>query len=349
MTVSAVLTFAADHKYSFENLGIFYNITSSSDLTVEVTYGKQYGEYFGVVDIPQTTSYNGVYYTVTSVGKHAFSACSGLTKVIFPETVTKIGDYAFSGCNAMMEMVIPTTITSIGNYAFNSCSRLSNIEFVYDSTPLSLGSGSSKGASYGLFYDCPLESITITRPLSYSTLKSNGYSPFAYHPTLKSAVFKNWINTGNYIFCGCDALTSVTLPDFMVTINDYSFYGCKSLKSIDIPDKVTSLGNSAFRNCRFTTFTLGSGVESIGDYCFAECLFPGLQAVRDSTLLMTLPQRLESVNCRKCRDPFPTARRIYAKTVAKRVFLGYTVSILMNYWRSYGTVIYRAYQRYQGP
>ena len=272
MTVSAVLTFAADHKYSFENLGIFYNITSSSDLTVEVTYGKQYGEYFGVVDIPQTTSYNGVYYTVTSVGKHAFSACSGLTKVIFPETVTKIGDYAFSGCNAMMEMVIPTTITSIGNYAFNSCSRLSNIEFVYDSTPLSLGSGSSKGASYGLFYDCPLESITITRPLSYSTLKSNGYSPFAYHPTLKSAVFKNWINTGNYIFCGCDALTSVTLPDFMVTINDYSFYGCKSLKSIDIPDKVTSLGNSAFRNCRFTTFTLGSGVESIADYCFAECI-----------------------------------------------------------------------------
>ena len=273
MTISVVLTFAADHKYSFESQGIFYNITNTANLTVEVTYGKQYGEYFGAVDIPQTTSYNGVYYTVTSVGKNAFSGCSGVTKVTFPSTVTTIGDYAFSGCNAMLEMFIPATITSIGNYVFNSCSKLSSVEFEFSQTILSLGSGCSKGSKYGLFHDCPLESVTLTRVLNYSTSSYDGYSPFANHPTLKSAIFKNWTGTGKYIFYGCASLTSVTLPNFLVEISDYSFAGCKMLKEIDIPANVTSIGNSAFKNCYgFRSFTIGSGVESIGSYCFAGCI-----------------------------------------------------------------------------
>ena len=208
-------------------------------MTAEVTYGSDYGQYFGPVNIPKKVSYNGVWYTVTRVGDHAFSGCSGLTSVTFPETITSIGNYAFSGCNAMMEMVIPGTITSIGNYAFNSCSSLKSIVFEYDPTPLKLGYGSSKGQSYSLFSDCPLLSVEITRSLSYNTNSSYGYSPFAKHPTLKEVVYKNWVNTGSYLFYGCAALTSVVLPNFMTTINDYTFYGCKSLTNISIPGNIT--------------------------------------------------------------------------------------------------------------
>lgn len=269
MTISSVMTFA----YSFKAGGIYYYITSSANLTVEVTKGDNYGEYSGVVDIPQTTSYNGVSYTVTGVGTKAFSGCYGLTKVIFPQTVTTIGDYAFTGCNTMEEIVIPATITKIGNYVFNSCSNLSSVQFEFDKTTLYLGHGSSKGSGYGLFFDCPLKSITLTRPLNYSTSSSDGYSPFAKHPTLESAVFKNWTNTGNYLLYGCTALTSVTFPDFATTINDYAFSGCKSLKTINIPATVTTIGKGAFSNCYgFSSFTITSGVESIGDYCFAGCI-----------------------------------------------------------------------------
>lgn len=248
MAFVASLAFAA-HNYSFMNGGIFYNITSSANLTVEVTYGKNYGEYFGLVEIPKKTSYNGVYYTVTKVGSHAFSGCSGLTKVTFPETVTAIGDYAFSGCNAMMEIVIPTNITSIGNYVFNSCSSLSSVQFDFDQTSLRLGHGCSKGSGYSLFYDCPLESITITRPLSYSTSSNNGYSPFANHPSLKEVTFKNWTNTGSYLLYGCAELTEVVFPSFLVTISDHSFQGCKKLKKINIPETVTTIGEAAFQDC----------------------------------------------------------------------------------------------------
>ena len=262
------------YSYSFGSGGIFYNITNSTNLTVEVTHGNELGGYFGVVTIPQTVSYKGVYYTVTGVGEKAFSACSGLTKVNFPQTVTTIGDYAFSGCNAMMEIVIPATITKIGNYVFSGCYKLSSIQFEFGKTLLALGKGSSKGSKSGLFYDCPIKSITLTRGFSILTPTSdNGYSPFANHPTIESVIYKNWTNTGSYLFYGCPNLSSVTFPDFLNTINDYSFAGCKSLKSIDIPAKVTTIGDGAFRNCSgFKTFTISSGVTSIGQYCFAGCI-----------------------------------------------------------------------------
>ena len=58
--------------HSFEVDGIYYNITDYSDLTVEVTYqGDSYdeypNEYFGMVTIPSTVSYEGGDYRVTSI------------------------------------------------------------------------------------------------------------------------------------------------------------------------------------------------------------------------------------------------------------------------------------------
>ena len=64
MTVIAVASFAA-HSYSFASGGVYYNITSSTNMTVEVTYGSAYNSYSGVVTIPKMVSYNGVNYTVT--------------------------------------------------------------------------------------------------------------------------------------------------------------------------------------------------------------------------------------------------------------------------------------------
>ena len=113
--------------------GIYYNITSSSvPYTVAVaykgTYYSQYsGEYSGAITIPESVTYNGVTYSVTSIGSSVFSECSGLTSVTIPNSVTSIGAYAFRGCSGLTSVTIPNSVTSIGDGAFSGCSGLTSV------------------------------------------------------------------------------------------------------------------------------------------------------------------------------------------------------------------------------
>ncbi len=86
--------------------GIYYYITSQADKTVAVTYrGEHYdsysNEYSGEVKIPESVTYNGNTYSVTSIGYAAFAYCSSLTSVEFPNSVTSIGDDAFAYCSSL--------------------------------------------------------------------------------------------------------------------------------------------------------------------------------------------------------------------------------------------------------
>lgn len=57
----------------------------------------------------------------TTIHDWAFANCTGLTRIILPETLTKIGSYAFTNCDDLTGITIPSGVTSIGYSAFSSC------------------------------------------------------------------------------------------------------------------------------------------------------------------------------------------------------------------------------------
>jgi len=88
-------------------------------------------------------------------------------------------------------------------------------------------------------------------------------------------------------FMDCTSLTSVIIPNSVISIGDAVFYGCKSLTSITIPDSVTSIGENAFSGCEsFTSVTIPNSVISIGDFTFSGCT---------SLASVTIPNRVTSI------------------------------------------------------
>ena len=71
--------------------GIFYNLDADNK-TATVTKTYLYYEYSGDVVIPETVTYNGITYSVTSLGEDCFYKCSSLTSITIPNSVTSLGD-----------------------------------------------------------------------------------------------------------------------------------------------------------------------------------------------------------------------------------------------------------------
>ena len=61
-----------------------------------------------------------------------------------------------------------------------------------------------------------------------------------------------WIGdrySGAAVFQGFTGITSIVIPDSVISIGVSTFSGCQSLKEITIPDSVTEIGNDAFYRC----------------------------------------------------------------------------------------------------
>ena len=100
--------------------GIWYQLIEKAKIA-EVVSSTDGTKYTGDVLIPEKVTYNGMEYSVTSIGNSAFSSCSNLTNITIPNSVTTIGESAFDHCSSLTSITIPNSVTSIGNNAFYGC------------------------------------------------------------------------------------------------------------------------------------------------------------------------------------------------------------------------------------
>ena len=255
--------------------GIYYNLVQKAKIA-EVTNGGTTGRYSGDIVIPASVEYEGVTYSVTSIGNNAFEGCSSLTSVVIPNSVTSISGSAFRWCSSLTSVDIPNSVTSIGGSAFEGCSSLTSVVI-----PNSVTSIGASAFSYCYFLTSVVIPNSVTKIGNYTfrncssltsvvipnSVTSIGNSTFVNCSSLTSVVISNSVKKiGSSTFYGCTALTSVSLPSSIVAIGGSAFKHCTSLKSVDIPNSVKYIGGSAFYECSdLEEVTIGSGVIDIGN------------------------------------------------------------------------------------
>lgn len=82
-------------------------------------------------------------------------------------------------------------------------------------------------------------------------------------------VSSNATSIGDYVFNGCESLTTANIP-LVTSIGNNAFNGCKNLTTADFP-LVTSIGNNAFDGCESLTTANFPLVTSIGTSDFIYC------------------------------------------------------------------------------
>ena len=254
---------ADSFSYTYQGKTLYYTCHwygIFDEVLDEVSVSKCDTSTIGAVVIPSQVTYNGITYSVTSIGGSAFTNCS-LTSITIPNSVTSIGWYAFSGCSSLTSITIPNSVTYIDDYTFRNCSSLTSITIPNSVTFTSIGEYAFSGCS-------SLTSITIP-----NSVTSIGRYAFSGCSSLTSITIPNSVTSiGNGAFRNCSSLTSITIPNSVTSIGYETFSGCSSLTSITIPNSVTSIGKAAFYNCSsLTSVTIPNSVTSIDGHAFWGC------------------------------------------------------------------------------
>ena len=250
--------------------GIYYNLNDGTK-TAEVTNrtgDERARSYSGFVSIPFNISYDGVTYSVTSIGKSAFSNCDYLTEVSIPGSVKSIGEDAFLFCNKLTSQFIPSSVTTIGEAAFFGCSGLTKLTI--QSKVTSIGEAAFSCCS-------ALTSITVKKDNRY--YEDMGCNAIIEKSTNKliagcnnTIIPSSVTSIGAGAFQNCTGLTSVTLPQSLTSIGESAFGGCTGLKSVEIPKSVTTIGAYAFHDCTGITYIeIPNNVTRIEDGTFKGC------------------------------------------------------------------------------
>ena len=284
--------------------GIYYELISKAkQATVKGAVSTS-----GSVVIPASVFYEGVEYSVSSIGSEVFKGRS-LTSVTIPNSVTSIGENAFQGCSGLTsvhisdiaawcrisfgsgyanplncahhlylgdeeikDLVIPNSVTCIERCAFWGCSGLTSVNI--PSSVTSIGSSA--------FYGCSgLTAVHISDIGAWckiSFVQSSNPLSLARHLFLNGEEVKDLeipnsvTSIGSSAFYGCTGLTSVTIGNSVTSIGNGAFYNCSGLTSVNIGNGVTSIGSSAFSGCSgLTSLIFGSSLTSIGNNAFCEC------------------------------------------------------------------------------
>lgn len=273
--------------------GFEYLIISDDDKTAKVVGGPSEGD----IEIPSSFEYNNETYSVKAIDDRAFYGYSEMNSITIPNSVASIGNSAFANCISLTSVTVnweePIIINTspfespdnivlyvpVGcKSAYESANYWNSFKDIREINP--------SGSSVISFADSNVKSLCVANwdtdgDGELSKVEAEAVSDlgkvFSGNKSITSfdelQYFTGLMIIGKNAFSNCTALTSVTIPNSVTSIDGFAFSRCSSLTSITVYNDVTSIGDGAFYGCiGLTSITIPNGVTYIGDAAFWDCV-----------------------------------------------------------------------------
>ncbi|MGN0114573.1 MAG: leucine-rich repeat protein [Acutalibacteraceae bacterium] len=189
-----------------------------------------------------------------SIGAHALEHSNRL-RSIKSRPIEFLGPYSLSECVNLTDIDI-SCVKELPDHCFYSDAKLKEIRFSDELTSI--------GAS--CFEDC--FSLTEISPINAANIGENCF----LYTNIWRAQLNNISTIGNYCFCKCQNLSSVSISGNIKEIPYDCFGGCTVLQTVMLPDSVEILRANSFCRCEnLLNIQLPSNLMTIEDSVFEGC------------------------------------------------------------------------------
>ncbi len=264
-----------------------------------------YGDIGGALTVPDSVTYEGVAYPVTTISGWSFNN-TGITSLTVGASVSWIQEAAFQSCQSLTSVTLPATVTQVDYIAFNDCPALTQvnyggtlvqwmaIDFGWYGNPLAYG--------HHLFIDGQ-EVTNLVIPEGVTIVKSNafqgctGLETVTFPSTLDSVGNSAFVDCSNLARVYCSSLAdwchigfadeqsnpvywsrklyvgnsrvqnTLTIPEGVTEIKPYAFFRLSNVYTVEMPEGLQRIGHRAFWEWEWNVdYTVPSTVTSIGEY-----------------------------------------------------------------------------------
>ena len=192
---------------------------------------------FKETDIKGVTILNNI----TTIGSYAFYKCASLEYVCFGDGVTTINNNAFYDCTTIESIIFPKNLQKLNSWVFAGCTNLLNI-YANDTLVTMSLDGMFKNTAWFNNEDNWEDNVIYLESLSGNSLyliDSKILISGEYVVKEKTRII------ASYAFAGWDQLTSVILPDSLVTISSWAFNKCTNLATVSVGDNILYLNETS--------------------------------------------------------------------------------------------------------
>ena len=301
---------ATIQTYTFSESGLIEIIIPGADIGEKAFSGCQSLQrvnieegtsYIGVSAFEECRSLENIVLpkSVEEIRKSAFAYNTKLKSINIPESVTSIGGSAFYGCTGELtinckqliekdytstsypainwlkganfsKLIIGDAITSIGDYVFYELNKEGSL------TDLVLGDNLSVLGKYALpsatnihIGNCIVKDCDYVGFGKYTNVYISDLSNYCQFDCGDDGLFAG---NSSILYVNGEAVTELTIPQGVTSLNGYAFCGCGSLKKVIISEGVSYIGKRAFERCYSLEYVdIASTVTHMYDGTFFWC------------------------------------------------------------------------------